>query len=705
MQVMFRDERVVSLLKLPKFNRSYLLWLSLLFTVLLTWIFVFVGLILMNVNPFLSLALGLLGLGSSCLLVVVVYRLSRRLGKQMRDSRQAFRVLESKFEGVPSLVGTTVEQSLLKADQELRSRTAAMNKQETPNSSLNPIPSSQILTDDGSKSSGTTSAVMTPKLGLPTSTPLAKQLLKSFVRDSLVSDDKKRWIDSRTSASTQFPEFRDHGYREGPLPKSDEIPVVMIADDFTFGSFKDEFAVTRLSPTNWRDAFAKSEPAFFFCESAWIGGDSKTTPWRSRVYASVRWPEENRSELLQIIQYCRQNSIPTVFWNKEDPVHFPDRINDFVRTAALFDYVFTTAEECVPLYKRDAGVANADVLPFAVQPSIFNPFGSSEASNSLVFAGSWYNRYPERCEQGEKILDLAHSQGIGIEIYDRMYGSGSELHQYPQRFQEYIRPAISYEETALAYRGARFGMTLNTVTESPTMFARRAFELAASGSLVLSNYSVGVENFFGDAVIFADRDPDRLRSLDESEFQKIRRRALVIALENTYRQRAEKILKTLGIRFTPRIQAPTPMLFVSSTQNASLALNYAKSLDDAVTKQPVLVVEREADQTLVSSLSITYPRATILSERSLLQREFRQKSWLTSPSAIVLDPESPLTMAEIRYMTNSSEYSSSLITLGSDPSERFRFGLTTHRNNVLMPAESINKVIVDGEIKFPTVKV
>ena len=91
---------------------------------------------------------------------------------------------------------------------------------------------------------------------------------------------------------------------------------------------------------------------------------------RAKIYTSIKFKKENRKELIEILDDCHEKGIPTVFWNKEDPVHFSDRINDFIRTSALFDYVFTTAVECVDLYIRDVGVPYADVLPFAVQPKL-----------------------------------------------------------------------------------------------------------------------------------------------------------------------------------------------------------------------------------------------------------------------------------------------------------------------------------------------
>src|SRR5699024_3063094 len=317
------------------------------------------------------------------------------------------------------------------------------------------------------------------------------------------------------------------------------------ADEFTYHSFKEEFDAVRLLPNKWKEQFEKHQPQMFFCESAWQGGTPKEHPWQAKIYASVRWPKENRTELLEILDYCHKHHIPTVFWNKEDPTHFDDRINDFVRTAALFDYVFTTAEECVDSYKKSVGCNHAEVLPFAVQPKLFNPQGIAGAGSSANFAGTWYANYPRRCEAASAIMDASLEAGLDLVIYDRKYRSSSPRHQYPERYAKFTRPAIPYIDTATAFKKSKFGITLNTVDNSNTMFARRVFELAASGAVVLSNSAKGVKNFFGDSVLYPDLDPDALRDLDDRDYRRLQSEAMAIALDHTYTARAETILKSV----------------------------------------------------------------------------------------------------------------------------------------------------------------
>ncbi len=363
----------------------------------------------------------------------------------------------------------------------------------------------------------------------------------------------------------------------GELRPASAVRVAMIADEFTYRSFEPEWTTTRLNPSNWREAMEEAQPEVFFCESAWAGGTPPDRPWQGKIYDTVRRENDGRGVLIDIITHCRKEGIPTVFWNKEDPIHFGDRIHDFVVTANLFDAVFTTAAECVEGYVRDTDVEHVGVLPFAVQPRIFNPFGVAERSDSAVFAGSWYPNYSARADAAGKILDLVLASGRGLEIFDRMYDS-PERHRFPEKYDAFRRPSIPYNETAQAYRSHNFSITLNTITDSKTMFARRIYEAAACGSVVLSNTSIGVEDVFGDAVILADRDPGRLLELTGDQYTRMQRNAVDIAMQNTYAHRADTVLQMVGVPHATVNGSATLAIQVSSMDEFAAATNAGNEL-------------------------------------------------------------------------------------------------------------------------------
>lgn len=492
-------------------------------------------------------------------------------------------------------------------------------------------------------------------------------------------------------------------YRSGGKPFPSEIPVAIIADDFTFHSFQYEFKSYRLTPSNWREVFEKFKPRLFFCESAWLGGSPEQHPWKGRIYASIRRPRENRAELLEILDYCHQKGIPTVFWNKEDPTHFSDRINDFARTAGLFDYVFTTAEECVDAYRKDIGAAFVDVLPFAVQPKLFNPIGLDSSSEKVNFAGTWYGMYPERCDAQSMILDQVLDAGLDLVIYDRMKSSDDPVYRYPERFEQYIREPISYEETAAAYRESKFGISLNTVTDSPTMFARRAFEVAACGAVVLSNESLGLRNFFGDSVIYADSEPERLNSLSEEAYRQLQRNALNVALQNTYAKRAEKILDTVGLHFQSYTQQPTFVVRVSTFEEFESF--YSKVQERRTTPRLLVVVNLDSEQSLeFKLLRERRPGVTVINERSVIGNEYRLRSFVATPHFVLWDnPELAPSESCIDELQLHSSYFTGQIAFSSCHEARYQVSEESIKPNALV-ASSYLKDALTGQ-NLPTYSV
>jgi spore maturation protein CgeB len=372
-------------------------------------------------------------------------------------------------------------------------------------------------------------------------------------------------------ASKAVNEFRSIEFADPKknIKFADRLRVALIADEFTTNSFSEEFQSIPIEPSNWRKYLEEHKPDILFCESAWSGPDPKRRPWKGQIYASKNFPKENRTALLEILLHCRREGIPTVFWNKEDPTHFTDRVHDFVKTAKEFDFVFTTAAECVESYKTEYGVSKAFALPFATNPRLFNPIETHARSSRVVFAGSWYANHVQRCKDMERILDTLLADGFELEIYDRYHGDTDPLHIWPERYQRYLKPSQPHDAMPGVYKSSRFGLNFNTVTQSSTMFARRVFELMSCNTLVISNYARGTAEMFGDLIVYADHDPNRLRSLTDTDIDAIREQALCKVLaEHTYRHRWLQILRDIGFPHQPREISVTAVCQVHQRSDA-----------------------------------------------------------------------------------------------------------------------------------------
>ncbi|EAV9658179.1 FkbM family methyltransferase [Campylobacter coli] len=307
-----------------------------------------------------------------------------------------------------------------------------------------------------------------------------------------------------------------------------EMKMVCIMDEFTYTSFAYECNLLQLSPENWRDEIIAFKPDLLFIESAWQGKDSL---WKLKISGfSI--------ELQELIKYCKKNSIATIFWNKEDPVHF----DTFLPIARSVDFVFTTDIDCIPKYKFYAGHEDVYCLPFAAQTKMYNPIEEFDRKDEFNFAGSYYLRYPQRQLDFDNLIN-AIKPYKNISIYDRNFNNPHSHYTFPNCYKDMIIGNLPFNEIVKAYKGYKFGITMNTVKQSQTMFARRAFELIACNTLVVSNFSRALRNFFGDLVVSSDNVNELKNKLklicdDEIYCKKIKLNALrKVMKEHTYTDR------------------------------------------------------------------------------------------------------------------------------------------------------------------------
>lgn len=286
-----------------------------------------------------------------------------------------------------------------------------------------------------------------------------------------------------------------------------EVRIAAICDRFTADNIALECQVCFLSPEGWRDEIAGFRPHFLFVESAWQGLDGE---WQGKVAG----PEIGLSEL---VESCRLAGIPTIFWNKEDPLHF----EAFISTARQFDHVCTTDLESISLYKRELGHDRVHLLPFALQPRLHNPVGEGErARPASFFAGAWYGNLHERCEDFVALADALALAG-DFDILDRGASSNDPARKYPARYQAFIRGSVPYDKMADVCRQYVAGLSINTIKQSSSMYARRALELMGCGTSVYSNHCHALRLAFGDLVLSTD-DGERMLRLAYRELSEPR---------------------------------------------------------------------------------------------------------------------------------------------------------------------------------------
>ena len=332
--------------------------------------------------------------------------------------------------------------------------------------------------------------------------------------------------------------FQPSSNQLGPFSN---LKVALIADALTQSSLEVECQVKNLTPSNYIKIIREWKPDLLFVESAWQGFRNS---WRYRVASYPEHLNRNNELLRCVVQMANGEGIPTVFWNKEDDVHY----HRFISSAQLFDYIFTVDGNCVEKYIKDApSVKRVGTLMFPVQPRFHNEIAeSSPITGFSCFVGSYGRHVHERRRTWQDMLFEAFSSG-GVDVYDRNSYRKAEHYRYPVVPGLKVLPSVPYRKTAEIYRRYKFNLNVNTIEQSPTMYSRRLIEILAVGGVAISTPSAAVSRLFSDYCTIVD-SPDSVRQVLEwsnSEYVAAKERAhqgaMSIAAQHTWRNRLAQL--------------------------------------------------------------------------------------------------------------------------------------------------------------------
>ncbi|GAA4119651.1 glycosyltransferase family 2 protein [Enteractinococcus coprophilus] len=316
----------------------------------------------------------------------------------------------------------------------------------------------------------------------------------------------------------------------------------IIADLFLYKSFEGLADFQPIYPDNYTQF---PDLDILLMVSTWRGVDGVS--WKG---VTTKTSEKRQKLFEEILPYYRALDIPIVFYSKEDPPNY----NHFLPFAQQADYIFTSAAEMVPKYQRDCSEAKSiDVLPFGINPNHHSPIGSQqgEIQRIIPFAGSWFNhKYEDRSRWGNDILDaVVASEGYDLVIFDRNSRLNDERYKFPNRFAHLVTPAIEHQPLLDIQRLVDVSINLNSVSNSSSMFANRAIELQAQGTVVLSNYNVGLNSRYPHVHIsngFTDTLA-ALNSLNDIQIREIQAAGIRSVFSNDLAlMRIAKIIETVG---------------------------------------------------------------------------------------------------------------------------------------------------------------
>lgn len=272
--------------------------------------------------------------------------------------------------------------------------------------------------------------------------------------------------------------------------KSVNVKIGLIADEFLFNSYKDIADFYFVNKDNYREL----KLDILIIATTWRGIDNSWSGMGNPGNTSIR------NQIDKIITFFRRGETKIVFYSKEDPTNY----ERFVDIAKKCDYIFTTAKEKVNDYINDCSNKNVFVLEFGVNPVYNNPIGLTadyQGINGAIFAGSWYEKYPNRIKDTRKIFDGVIASEKELKVIDRNYDKNLRNHLFPLEYLQYVSPSINHAKLQKVMKLFPWSINLNSVQSSETMFANRVYELQAMGNLILSNYSVGINNLFPNIFI------------------------------------------------------------------------------------------------------------------------------------------------------------------------------------------------------------
>lgn len=333
------------------------------------------------------------------------------------------------------------------------------------------------------------------------------------------------------------------------LPKSSEsrsclplpVRVGWITDDILYDAFKDAASGILISPGEWQQQI--SEIDLLFIISGWKGVHGE---WKG----FAREGSEKRKIIYEIIDSCREKGIPTVFHSVEDPPNY----ERFIGIGKRCDYVFTVCEEVIPQYRTDCGHDRVALLTYGINPLFHNPVGfrSADKLPEVLFAGSWMDKYPERCKDVQILFDGVLSSGKKLKVIDRNLLLKQPEYSFPNKYAAYISPPLNHDALQLVQRLFDWSLNLNSVKDSATMFANRVFEMQASGNLLISNYSVGVNSLA--PLVFTTQHSEEvsaiLNAFTQEEIYERQVMGIRFAMRgNTCFERMAEVLDRIGISY------------------------------------------------------------------------------------------------------------------------------------------------------------
>lgn len=272
-----------------------------------------------------------------------------------------------------------------------------------------------------------------------------------------------------------------------------DIKIGIICDEIYFNSIENIANFTYLTPTNWKNQLSNIDA--FMIVSTWRGLNEEWLGLANKT--SI-----NKIIVLEILDYCKNNNIKSIFYSKEDPPSY----EQFLDYAKKCDYILTSDNGSVENYKKDCKNNEVYTMSFCINPTLHNPIGLNVITNKekvVLFSGSWVKKFPQRCEDLTILFDGIINSDYKLKIIDRNYPKFQQ-YSYPDKYIQYLSPSVDVKKLYKLHKLFDYAINVNSVKYSETMFANRVIELQACGILLFSNYNTAISNIVPTTIINED---------------------------------------------------------------------------------------------------------------------------------------------------------------------------------------------------------
>ncbi|ENU91168.1 hypothetical protein F971_03306 [Acinetobacter vivianii] len=265
------------------------------------------------------------------------------------------------------------------------------------------------------------------------------------------------------------------------------LKVAIVTDEFMYNYYNGVFEkLVYINPNNYKDVLENENIDIFMYVTCWSGMEGED--WRG-----IKYREKPKQAFDDILDFCKKNKIPTIFQSIEDPSNY----ENFLPLAIRFDNIFTSAIETIEAYKNACGHNNVFYGEYGFNPILNNPIGSYRTVfDSVFFAGSYPQRYKERCDDMEIMFDSIVESNGSLVIADRNFSLADESLKFPKKYSNFVVDKIEHKLLQRVHKLFRYNANFNSIKDSSTMCAMRVYELQAQGTIILSNYALSLSNKF-----------------------------------------------------------------------------------------------------------------------------------------------------------------------------------------------------------------